>query len=205
MLIIEVTFRGVGYYAHPWGINPTRLREAEWPPSPWRLMRALVSAWYRSHPHQAPTTDVVAVIEGLSRQLPEIGIGKVAFAHTVHWQPNYGAAGTEDKVDAVYKNTRHENHIAATECPVYFHWVSLHVTRSQRAAVAALVREISYFGRAESICNAALLEETTPVPTAGGVGRVSLRTVRAPCAKYLHHAATCFAPVPRFPTNRPLV
>ena len=36
-----VTMHGGRYYAHPWGINPTRLREAEWPPSPWRLLRAL--------------------------------------------------------------------------------------------------------------------------------------------------------------------
>jgi len=44
MITIQLTFPWGRYYAHPWGINPTRLREPEWPPSPWRLLRALVSA-----------------------------------------------------------------------------------------------------------------------------------------------------------------
>jgi CRISPR-associated protein Csb2 len=151
-------------------------------------MRTLVSAWYRSHPGEAPTSDFVAVIEALSRHLPEIGIGKVSFAHTVHWQPNYGAAGTEDKVDAAYKNTRHENHFVATHRPVFFHWSSLDVTTSQRTIVAALLREVSYFGRAESLCHAVLLDETTQAPNSawcrpcfGADGQSPVRKVSASC------------------------
>ena len=99
MTTIQLTFPWGRYYAHPWGINPTRLREPEWPPSPWRLLRALVSAWFRAHPGQVPDAHCIALIESLGRELPEIGTGKVSFSHTVHWQPNYGAAGTEDKRD----------------------------------------------------------------------------------------------------------
>jgi CRISPR-associated protein Csb2 len=160
-------------------------------------MRTLASAWYRSHPGQAPTPDVVAVIEALSRQLPEIGIGKVSFAHTVHWQPNYGAAGSEDKVDAVYKNTRHENHFAATQCPVYFRWPSLDVTRSQRAILAALLREVSYFGRAESICHAVLLEETTPFPHSAWCRPCFTRDGQSPVRKVSASCRDVFCASPR--------
>lgn len=164
MTTIQITFPWGRYYAHPWGINPTRLREAEWPPSPWRLLRALVSAWFRAHPGQVPTEDCEKLIEALGRELPEIGTGKVSFGHTVHWQPNYGAAGTEDKAEATYKNTRHENHFAAVPGPVFFHWLGVNLAPEQRRLLEALLAELTYFGRAESICHAELCE-AEPVGT----------------------------------------
>ena len=66
-MTIQLSFPWGRYYAHPWGINPTRLREAEWPPSPWRLLRALVSAWFRAHPGQVPSAECIALIESLGR------------------------------------------------------------------------------------------------------------------------------------------
>lgn len=158
MITIQLTFPWGRYYAHPWGINPTRLREPEWPPSPWRLLRALVSAWFRAHPGQVPSAECVALVEMLGRELPRIGIGKVSFGHTVHWQPNFGAAGKEDKAEASYKNTRHENHFAAVVAPVFFQWQSLALTPEQRHLLEKLLAEVTYFGRAESLCYAELAE-----------------------------------------------
>ncbi|MGD0816504.1 MAG: type I-U CRISPR-associated protein Csb2 [Verrucomicrobiota bacterium] len=154
MVTIKLTFPWGRYYAHPWGVNPTRLREAEWPPSPWRLLRALVSAWFRAHPGQVPDADCIALIEALGKELPEIGFGKVSFGHTVHWQPNFGAAGTEEKADASYKNTRHENHFVAIHSAVLFRWSNLEMQPVTRQMLATLLAELSYFGRAESLCHA---------------------------------------------------
>lgn len=156
MTTIRLTFPWGRYYAHPWGINPTRLREPEWPPSPWRLLRALLSAWFRAHPGQVPSTDCVALIESLGRELPEIGFVKVSFGQTVHWQPNYGAAGTENRADATYKNTRHENHFAAVHGPVFLRWRNVTLTAQHRYLLEDLLAELSYFGRAESLCQAEL-------------------------------------------------
>ncbi len=156
MTTLKLTFPWGRYYAHPWGINPTRLREPEWPPSPWRLLRALVSAWFRAHPGQVPSADCIALIETLGRELPLIGTGKVSFGLTVHWQPNYGAAGTEDKADASYKNTRHENHFAAVAGSVFFRWHGVSLTPAHESLLKSLLAELSYFGRAESLCHADL-------------------------------------------------
>src|SRR5262249_48718000 len=150
------------YYAHPWGINPTRLREAEWPPSPWRLLRALVSSWFRAHPGQVPNADCIAVIEDLGRELPDIGVGKVSFAQTVHWQPNYGAAGTEERAGSSYKNTRHENHFVAVHGPVFFRWPGVTLTPEEHRMLEALLAELTYFGRAESLCHAAIFNAEPP-------------------------------------------
>ena len=158
MTTIQLTFPWGRYYAHPWGINPTRLREPEWPPSPWRLLRALVSAWFRAHPGQVPSADCIALVEMLGRELPNIGTGKVSFAHAVHWQPNYGAAGTEDKAEASYKNTRHENHFAAVHGPVLFRWQNVSIAPEHRRLLEMLLAELTYFGRAESLCHAELCQ-----------------------------------------------
>ncbi len=159
MITIQLTFPWGRYYAHPWGINPSRLREPEWPPSPWRLLRALVSAWFRAHPGQVPSAECVALIETLGRALPEIGMGKVSFGQTVHWQPNYGATtDKEDKADARYKNTRHENHFAAVHGPVCFRWENVNLEPAQRCLLERLLAELTYFGRAESLCHAELCD-----------------------------------------------
>ncbi len=50
MLTLRLSFPWGRYYAHPWGQNPARLTEAEWPPSPWRLLRAIAAAWFQANP-----------------------------------------------------------------------------------------------------------------------------------------------------------
>jgi CRISPR-associated protein Csb2 len=144
MTTIQITFPWGRYYAHPWGINPTRLREPEWPPSPWRLLRALASAWFRAHPGQAPSADCIALVETLGRELPDIWTGKVSFSHTVHWQPNYGAADKDARADASYKNTRHENHFAAVASPVFFRWQEINLPSEHFTLLKTLLAELSY-------------------------------------------------------------
>jgi CRISPR-associated protein Csb2 len=181
MTTIQLTFPWGRYYAHPWGINPTRLREPEWPPSPWRLLRALVSAWFRAHPGQVPDAHCITLIESLGRELPEIGTGKVSFGHTVHWQPNYGAAGKEDKADASYKNTRHENHFAAVPGAVFFRWRTVELTPEQHRTLETLLSELSYFGRAESLCQAELYERELTSADIGWCQPAGGRKISASC------------------------
>src|SRR5438552_15250204 len=97
MPLLQLTFPWGRYYAHPWGLNPARLREAEWPPSPWRLLRALVAGWFRAHPGQPGRSDLLDLLRALGAELPDIHIGKVAFSKTVHWQPNFGETNTGTK------------------------------------------------------------------------------------------------------------
>ena len=157
MLTIVLKFPWGRYYAHPWGINPGRLREAEWPPSPWRLLRALISGWFRANPGQEPNAECQELIEALARECPNIGIGKVSFSQTVHWQPNYGATSKpEQKREATYKVTRHENHFVAVHGPIIFRWSQVELSESQLSLLSKLLGEVTYFGRAESLCYAVI-------------------------------------------------
>jgi len=162
MTTIKLTFPWGRYYAHPWGINPARLREPEWPPSPWRLLRALVSAWFRAHPGRVPSKECIELIESLGRELPKIGFSRVSFGQTVHWQPNYGATDRNDKDKAAYKNTRHENHFAAVHGPVFFRWLNLTLEEKHSRILKALLAELTYFGRAESLCHAEVYDKEPP-------------------------------------------
>ncbi len=181
MTTIQLSFPWGRFYATPWGINASRLREPEWPPSPWRLLRALVSAWFRAHPGQVPSADCIALIETLGRELPHIGIGKVSFGHTVHWQPNYGAAGTEDKADATYKNTRHENHFAAVSGAVFFRWPTVDLALEVRRTLETLLAELSYFGRAESLCYAEICDTEQTSDKTGWCRSTGGRKISASC------------------------
>lgn len=166
MLALRLTFPWGRYYAHPWGLNPARLREAEWPPSPWRLLRALAAGWFRAHPGCVPTPELRSLLETLGRELPDIAMGPVTFSQTVHWQPNFGTADRGDKAFAVYKRTRHENHFTATETPVVFRWNSVALNEEQRSLLADILPNISYLGRAESICRVEQIEENA-IPRQG--------------------------------------
>lgn len=183
MTSIQIAFPWGRYYAHPWGLNPVRLREAEWPPSPWRLLRALVSSWFRANPGMAPSEDAVALIERLGRTPPEIFIGKVAFGHTVHYQPNYGQAGADEKQDARYKNTRHENHFVAVDGPVVFRWSGITLSPTRETLLAELLADLSYFGRSESLCQAGLAtaQAVAELPDVGWCLPTGGRRISAQC------------------------
>jgi len=49
MLAIELKFPAMRYHANPWGRNVNE-GEVEWPPSPYRLLRALIDVWKRRRP-----------------------------------------------------------------------------------------------------------------------------------------------------------
>jgi CRISPR-associated protein Csb2 len=121
------------------------------------------------------------LIETLGRELPNIGIGKVSFGHTVHWQPNYGAADKDDKADAAYKNTRHENHFAAVSGAVFFRWPNATLAPEHRRLLEALLAELTYFGRAESLCHAELCDAEPPANGTGWCKPTGGRKISATC------------------------
>ena len=49
MLLIELAFPAGRYHATPWGRHVNE-GVCEWPPSPYRLVRALYDAWKRKRP-----------------------------------------------------------------------------------------------------------------------------------------------------------
>ena len=161
MLTIQIKLPWERYHAHPWGQNPGRVSEPEWPPSPWRLLRALAAAWFRVNPGCPAPDELSALLETLARELPHIGVGKVAFAKTVHYQPNYKHSSSDADL-ATYGRTRHENLFAATAAPLCFRWTSTTLDEAQTALLRTLLENVAYFGRADSICEAEVITTEPP-------------------------------------------
>src|SRR5690554_5759774 len=46
-LVLRQTFPLGRFHATPWRVNPFDDPHGEWPPSPWRLIRALVARWHQ--------------------------------------------------------------------------------------------------------------------------------------------------------------
>lgn len=119
----------------------------------------MAAGWFRAHPGCAPTPELRSLLETLGRELPDIAVGPVTFSCAVHWQPNFGAADKDDRASAVYKRTRHENHFAATEDPVVFRWNSVILDEERRSLLDGILPNVSYLGRAESICKVEQINE----------------------------------------------
>jgi len=178
VLTLRLVFPWGRYYAHPWGQNPARITEAEWPPSPWRLLRAIAAAWFQANPGREPSAELLQTLDILGRELPTFVLPKVSFSRSIHYQPNYAVgAGTDSdkkkfKNVAQYKRVRHENHFVAVGDDVIVRWRLDGVDEVTQEAIHSLVSSvagrITYFGRAESVCEVSIEDESPgDVPEAG--------------------------------------
>ncbi|MGV9977057.1 type I-G CRISPR-associated protein Csb2 [Micromonospora wenchangensis] len=143
------------YHATPWDRSVNE-GAVEWPPSPWRLLRALVATWYTRWPDlPAPTLDeLLDTLTGL----PAYRTPPTQPGHTRHYLPDThhttGATGhtalTLDPYLAV-----------PTDQDLLIQWPA-NLTDEQRNILAKLAELIPYLGRADSICEARLLDTDDP-------------------------------------------
>src|SRR5271155_5507766 len=83
-VIIRLTFPGGQYHATPWGRHVNE-GVPEWPPSPWRLLRALVAVWKRTCP-DVPEQTVKRILTALAAP-PRFSLPPIIVAHTRHYMP----------------------------------------------------------------------------------------------------------------------
>jgi CRISPR-associated protein Csb2 len=164
MLMLRLSFPWGRYYAHPWGQNPARITEAEWPPSPWRLLRAIAAAWFQANPGREASPELSQTLETLGRELPVFALPKVSFSRTIHYQP-YFKKDKDANARAKYQRARHENHFVAVGGDVLIRWslngVSETIAHTVRSLVGSIAGRISYFGRAESVCEVEVVDASS--------------------------------------------
>ena len=64
MTVLELHFPAGRYHATPWGRHVNE-GAVEWPPSPWRIVRALIATWYLKA-REIPATTVRSLVNTLS-------------------------------------------------------------------------------------------------------------------------------------------
>ena len=157
MPIIELHFPAGRLHATPRGRHPNE-GAAEWPPSPWRILRALVATWHLKARTDVAEAVVRELIQAFASKPPVFQLPAASLGHTRHYMPI--SEGKNQKTAKVFDAFIHVNG------PLRIAWEVL-LSGEQNRALALLCERLGYFGRAESVVEAkALLVDPAFVPNA---------------------------------------
>ncbi len=161
---LSLAFRFVAgrYHATPFGhhVNEGLI---EWPPSPWRLMRALISVGYTSGAWNQTGLPTVArnLLEGLCSELPHFVLPPVTGTHSRHYMPVGVLDGKtkREKTTLVFDTwARLENQeLIAT-------WANMTLGDAELSLLRILVERLNYLGRSESWVQGRVMGEDEAIP-----------------------------------------
>lgn len=141
MLSLRIRFLH-GYHATPWGEHPNQ-GTVEWPPSPWRLMRAMVSAYYVAVPRPAES-DVTPLLRKIAGSLPSYCLPVAHPGHTRHYMPGTKKPGVRQKIIDAFLRTGE---------PLYIIYPDMELDAAESAMLRdTILPNVRYLGRAESLC-----------------------------------------------------
>lgn len=144
MPTLIVNFPAGRYHATPWGhhVNEGLL---EWPPSPWRLLRALLSTGYvkLNWPDEGPPPLARSLIGKLAGSLPCYYLPTAVGAHTRHYMPLAVLDKGREKTTMVFDTW------AKVTGDLVVTWDVL-LTIEETALLSQLASSMNYLGRSES-------------------------------------------------------
>lgn len=151
MPTLSIRFAGGQYHATPW--NKAQNEGAvEWPPSPWRILRALLATGYAKliewQDGCIPGT-AVALIEKLASVSPSYRLPEAIGAHSRHYMPIKEKTTLVLDARAV-TGVNHE--------PLLVYW-DIELEPDEKHLLAELAACLGYLGRAESWTECALIED----------------------------------------------
>lgn len=155
MLAIRLTFPGQRYHATPWDHHVNE-GVVEWPPTPWRLLRALTAVWHRKAP-DIPEEAIRSIVNTLSQSAPSYALPPTVASHTRHYMPPFKGNTTK-----VFDAFLHVGKEAALDVV----WPEVDLSATEREALATLLGRLSYLGRAESWVLACLVDNPQDANTA---------------------------------------
>lgn len=124
----------------------------EWPPSPWRIIRALLATGYTKLGWQRVPDEMRRLVEALAANEPTYRLPPATLGHTRHYMPvkgwKNGVQATSLVIDA----------FARPQAALGIEWPA-GVSPAQRDCLARLLDHLGYLGRAESRVKARLVSE----------------------------------------------
>ena len=147
MFALSFRFPAGRYHATPWGRNVNEA-DVAWPPEPWRLLRALIAAYWRKGDRANwSEDDLSSLIDSLAASLPEYSLPTGAIhAHTRHYMPTGSLEKGRPKTTLVF-DAFVRLHAGAT---LVASWPNVTLAPRAFALVEDLAGGIGYLGRAES-------------------------------------------------------
>ena len=152
-VILKLTFPAGRYHATPWGRHVNE-GVAEWPPSPWRLLRALIATWKRTCA-DVDEQSIRNILEPLL-SAPKFLLPLASVAHTRHYMPVNRGSGTG-------RTLVFDTFVSLSRCQsLYIGWEAATLGSNEEAILSRLVANLGSLGRAESWVEAELWHGTKP-------------------------------------------
>jgi CRISPR-associated protein Csb2 len=154
MLALGFRFLTGRYHATAWGSHVNE-GVPEWPPSPWRLLRALIATAHQKLPDEVGGSRLRSLIERLAAApAPSYIIPPATVAHTRHYMPTEG-----EKTTKVFDTFV----VPPVDRELIVLWAA-EPTSVERELLAALLTHLGYLGRAESLVEARLFPSDAALP-----------------------------------------
>jgi CRISPR-associated protein Csb2 len=155
MIALKIEFPAGRWHATAWG---THVNEGvpEWPPCPWRLLRAFLAAWYWKD--RRDERDLHTLLAKLAAVAPDYLLPEATAAHTRHYMPV--VEGKNESKTKIFDTFIHVNEGQA----LWIRW-NVALTSQESDLLTRLVTSFSYLGRAESLVEMRLVA-TSEIPTA---------------------------------------
>lgn len=155
MLAVSFLFPAGRYHATPWGRHVNE-GAPEWPPSPWRILRAIVATWKRT---VNVDEEIVRKIIAQMLEPPLFRLPPATVGHTRHYMPwNKRSQSTRGKWGAA-KTMVFDTFVAVPKDePLIAYWPEAELDEEHRSILREILRNIPYLGRAESWCIADIAE-----------------------------------------------
>lgn len=165
MLTITFKFLAGRYHATAWEHHVNE-GTVEWPPSPWRIARALLAASYKLWP-AVDEREVQVVLEPLLSP-PSYSVPAAGEGHSRHYMPTDQQGRPVKVFDA----------FVAPAGALLVHWPEVELDAAQYALLDRILEVLAYLGRAESWVEARRLdqapEELNCTPAGSDDGNIAL-------------------------------
>ena len=160
VIALRVDFVAGQFHANPWD-RGTNEGEIEWPPSAWRLLRAIVAGWCRSGASDRET--LVRALDALAEP-PVYDLPVATTGDTRHYVPLGGLKNGKPErtsmLDSFVSLDRGREHGASA----YAIWPNVELDAGGRDIVKLCCSGIRYLGRAESWYEVSLASEVPSGP-----------------------------------------
>ena len=144
---LEFKFLSGQYHATEWGRNVNE-GLIDWPPSPWRMLRAIISAW-KTYANEIEDSKVRPIIEQMCKCKVSFRIPSAVQTHTRHYMPT--RKSSEKVIDSFVMTDK--------DGCLYAQWDDLNLEEEQEETLEKIVSKIRYLGRAESWCKVRIAEQ----------------------------------------------
>ena len=158
MLAIGFRFIAGRYHATPWGRHVNEAA-VEWPPSPWRIVRALAATWNRKLDRERLRPEVLeSLLAALAGAPPVYRLIRGVHAHVRHYMPiRKGKKETNTLVFDAFVRVSREDELVVC-------WPDVALNEDETGLLDELLGALSFLGRAESWVEARRLEQWQGTP-----------------------------------------